>query len=313
MTRIALATAIAAAGLDDDMPALLEACAKAGLSAQALAWDDPTVSWQRFDAVLLRSTWDYTERLAEFLGWCERVDRVSTLLNPLPVLRWNTDKHYLTELAGRGGIPVVPSRFVEPDMEPLPGLQAFLAAYPAADEFVVKPAVSAGSRDTQRYSRAQEFAAANHVGRLLDAGRSVLLQPYLPSVDRDGETALLFFDGMFSHAIRKGPLLRPDNGATDALFAAEAITPRTPGDDEKALAHDVLAAMSDLLDLAEPLPYARVDLIRDTDGAPRLLELELCEPSLFFDHAPGSADAFAQLLTARLARSAQVQEQAAAL
>lgn len=310
MTRIALATAIAAAGLDDDMPALQDACAKAGLHAQVLAWDDPTVSWQRFDAVLLRSTWDYTERLAEFLRWCERVDRVSKLFNPLPVLRWNTDKHYLAELAG-SGIPVVPSVFVEPEMEPLPRLQAFLAAYPSAGEFVVKPAVSAGSRDTQRYSRAQEFAAANHVGRLLDAGRSVLLQPYLPSVDSDGETALLYFDGVFSHAIRKGPLLRPDHGATDALFAAEAITPRTPGDDEKALAQDVLAAMSDLLDLDAPLPYARIDLIRDTDGAPRLLELELCEPSLFFDHAAGSADVFVQRLAARLAGSVREERRAA--
>lgn len=310
MTRIALATAIAAAGLDDDMPALQDACAKAGLHAQVLAWDDPTVSWQRFDAVLLRSTWDYTERLAEFLHWCERVDRASTLLNPLPVLRWNTDKHYLAELA-QGGIPVVPSAFVEPEMEPLPSLQAFLAAYPSAGEFVVKPAVSAGSRDTQRYSRAQEFAAANHVGRLLDAGRSVLLQPYLPSVDSDGETALLYFDGVFSHAIRKGPLLRPDHGATDALFAAEAITPRTPGDDEKALAQQVLAAMTDLLNLDAPLPYARIDLIRDTDGAPRLLELELCEPSLFFDHAAGSADIFVQRLADRLGGSPREERRAA--
>lgn len=312
MTPIALATAIAATGLDDDMPALLDACARAGLSVQALAWDDPTVSWQRFEAVLLRSPWDYTERLPDFLRWCERVDRVTTLLNPLPVLRWNTDKHYLADLGARG-IAVVPGSFLEPEMEPLPSLQAFLAAHADAAEFVVKPAVGAGSRDTQRYARAQEFAAANHIGRLLDAGRSVVLQPYLPSVDRDGETALMFFDGIFSHAIRKGPLLRPDQGATEALFAAEAITPRMPGDDEKTLAQSVLAAMSDLLSLDAPLPYARVDLIRDTDGTPRLLELELCEPSLFFDHAPGSADAFVQLLVARLARSAQEQQLAAAL
>ncbi len=312
MTRIALASAIAATGLDDDMPALLQACIRAGLQVSVLAWDDPTVSWQRFDAVLLRSTWDYTERLPEFLRWCERIDRVSTLLNPLPVLRWNTDKHYLAELAA-SGVPVVPSVFVEPEMEPLPNLQAFLSAYPDVGEFVVKPAVSAGSRDTQRYSRSQEFAAANHVARLLEAGRSVLLQPYLASVDRDGETALMHFDGVFSHAIRKGPLLQPDQGATEALFAAEAIVPRTPGEDERVLAQDVLAAMTDILQLDMPLPYARVDLIRDTDGAPRLLELELCEPSLFFDHAPGSADAFAQRLVERLARSAQVRQCAATL
>lgn len=300
MTRIALATAVAAAGQDEDMPALLRACAGAGLQAQALAWDDPTVSWSRFDAVLLRSTWDYTERLSEFLDWCARVDRETVLLNPLQVLRWNTDKHYLAELAARG-VATIPGGFVEPDMEPLPSLQAFLAAHPEAAEFVVKPAVGAGSRDTQRYRRVQEFAAANHIARLIDAGRSALLQPYLPSVDRDGETALLFFDGVFSHAIRKGPLLRPDEGATDALFAAESITPRAAGEDEKKLAAEVLAAMSAHLRLDAPLPYARVDLIRDKDGSPRLLELELCEPSLFFEHAPGSAERFVALLAKRLA------------
>ena len=213
--RLAFATAISAHGLDEDLPLLLKACAEAGIAASVLAWDDPTVSWSRFDAVLLRSTWDYTERLAPFLAWCERVDRVTTLLNPLPVLRWNTDKHYLADLQG-AGVPVVASVFVEPDAEPLPAVQAFLSTFADAAEFVVKPAVGAGSRDTQRYARAQAFAAANHVGRLLAAGRSVLLQPYLPSVDVDGETALLYFDGEFSHAIRKGPLLRPDEGPTSA-------------------------------------------------------------------------------------------------
>jgi O-ureido-D-serine cyclo-ligase len=297
--RLALATAIAATGLDDDLPLLLAACPHAGIDARILAWDDPTVSWGRFDAVLLRSTWDYTERLPEFLAWCERVDQVTTLLNPLPVLRWNTDKHYLADLAA-AGVPVVASTFVEPNAEPLPALQAFLAAHADAAEFVVKPAVGAGSRDTQRYQRDQEFAAANHVARLLEAGRSVLLQPYLASVDTDGETALLYFDGSFSHAIRKGPLLRPDEGPTSHLFAAEAITPRTPGADEHAVAEAVLAAMTAHLQLAAPLPYARIDLIRDANGQPRLLELELAEPSLFFAHADGSAERFAARLLAHL-------------
>src|SRR3982751_1456682 len=114
MPRLALATAIAATGQDHDLAPLLEACARAGLGADVVAWDDPTVSWNRFDAVLLRSPWDYTERHAEFMAWCERVNRVSMLLNPLHVLRWNTDKHYLAELAATG-VPVVPSFFVEPE------------------------------------------------------------------------------------------------------------------------------------------------------------------------------------------------------
>jgi hypothetical protein len=122
---------------------------------------------------------------------------------------------------------------------------------------------------------------------LLDANRSVLLQPYLERVDRDGETALMFFEGRFSHAIRKGPLLPPGGTATAGLFAAETIAPRVPGAEEMRLAQKVVAAVP----FGTPL-YARVDLIRDDTGAPCLLELELSEPSLFFAHAAGSAETF---------------------
>ena len=97
--RIAIASALAALPLDEDLPALHAALDAAGLQHETLSWDDPTVSWQRFDAVLLRSTWDYTQRLPEFLAWCERVSALTRLLNPLSIVRWNTDKHYLGELA----------------------------------------------------------------------------------------------------------------------------------------------------------------------------------------------------------------------
>ena len=147
METLALVTAIAATGHDDDLVALLDACADAGLHARAVAWDDPTVSWARFDAVLLRSPWDYTERLPEFLAWAEQVDHVTTLLNPMNVVRWNTDKHYLADLAAVG-IPSVPTTFVEPDAEPMDALTRFLEAFPTSGEFVVKPAVSAGARTT---------------------------------------------------------------------------------------------------------------------------------------------------------------------
>jgi len=293
--RLALVTAIAATGADEDMNLLLDACLRAGIDARVLAWDDATVSWNRFDLVLLRSPWDYTDRLPEFLAWCERVDRATRLVNPLPMLRWNTDKHYLTDLAALG-VAVVPTTFVEPDTDPLPALDAFLARDNDMREFVVKPAISAGSRDTQRYTSAQQFAAGNHIARLQDQGRSVMLQPYLASVDEAGETALIYFDGKFSHAIRKAALLRPDAAATDALFAAEAISPRAASDAELALAGIVMGAMTQRLQLAVPPLYARIDLIGGMDGEPRLLELELTEPSLFFAHAPGSAENFVALL-----------------
>jgi len=288
---VALVTAREARGLDEDLPPLEAALRAAGLETRVVDWDDPQAPWASFDLALLRSTWDYTDRLGEFLFWVDSAGSQTKLLNPPRVVRWNTDKHYLSELA-RAGVPVVPSTFIEPGENVEHVLGAFLTSH-TANEFVVKPAVSAGSRDTQRHARTQVGPALTQAQRLLNAGRSVLLQPYLESVDTDGETALMFFAGRFSHAIRKGPILASGSTAAPAigLFALEKITPRTPGADELRVAEQVLAA----LPYEAPL-YARIDLIRDSQGAPTLLELELTEPSLFFAHANGAAERFAAVV-----------------
>jgi O-ureido-D-serine cyclo-ligase len=290
---IALITARAARGLDDDLMPLEVALRQAGADVTVADWDDTAINWRAFDFALLRSTWDYTERLTEFLGWAERTAAQTRLLNPLDVVRWNTDKHYLRDLA-RTGVATVPSAFIEPGGDAAATLDRFLERQDPA-EFVVKPAIGAGSRDAQRYGRGQRDAALAHALRLLDAQRSVLLQPYLDRVDEHGETALIYFGGAFSHAIRKGPLLKRDEGPTRALFAAEHISARPPSADELRLAGKTLDAMP----FAKPLPYARVDLIHAADGTPRVLELELTEPSLFFAHAAGSAERFAQALIGR--------------
>lgn len=297
MTTLALITAIAATGHDEDLPPLLDACARAGLQPRALAWDDASVAWRRCDAALFRCPWDYTERLPEFLAWCEHTAQQVPLFNPLSVIRWNTDKHYLRDLA-QAGVPVVATRFVEPHEEPLEALQVFLSEH-AAEEFVVKPAVSAGSRDTQRYRREQEFAAGNHIARLLDENRSVMLQPYLAAVDSSGETALIYFDGQFSHAIRKAAQLTPGD-AQATPFASKGISATRADPDELALAEQILAATQRVLRLEAPLLYARVDLLRDAQGQPCLLELELTEPSLFFAQAPGAAVRLVQAVLGRL-------------
>jgi O-ureido-D-serine cyclo-ligase len=290
MPKIALVTARAARGLDDDLAPLEQALREAGAQLAVADWDDGAVDWARFDFALLRSTWDYTERVAEFLAWAQRTGAQTRLLNPFEVVRWNTDKHYLLDLA-RAGLATVPSEFIEPGADAAVALDAFLQRH-VHGEFVVKPAIGAGSRDAQRYARAQREPAQAHAQRLLADRRSVLLQPYLDRVDEHGETALIFFGGAFSHAIRKGPLLKPNEGPTRALFAAEHITARAPEREELHLAERTLAAIP----FAKPLAYARVDLIRDADHAPCVLELELTEPSLFFATAPDSAARFAQTL-----------------
>lgn len=290
MPRIALVTATEAQSLDEDLPPLI---AVFGDEAVVVCWDDASVDWASFDLVLLRSTWDYVPRLQEFLVWCERVSAQTMLLNPLPLLRLNTDKHYLADLSA-AGIAIVPSHFLEPGRHVASELHAVMNLF-ASDEFVVKPAVGAGSKDAQRYRRRQIGIATRHVDVLLQDGRSVLVQPYLDQVDSAGETALIYFDGEFSHAIRKGPLLRLDEGPTSGLFAPEDIRARTPGNDEIALADAVIKAIPG----GAPL-YARIDLLREADGSPCVLELELTEPSLFFAHAAGSAERFAAAARKRL-------------
>lgn len=292
-SQVALVTARAARGLDEDMPPLTAALTAAGAAAHCVEWDDRQVDWARFDLVVPRSAWDYAERLPEFLAWAEHVARLTTLVNPLPVVRWNTDKHYLGELA-RAGAPVVATRYVEPGEDLSRALGEFLDT-DGCRELVVKPAVGAGARDARRHARGDLAGILAHIEPLLAARRSVMLQPYLASVDREGETALMYIDGRFSHAIRKGALLPSGAPSTAGLFAPETIVARTPGADELAAAERILGATA-----FATLVYARVDLLRDGAGVPKLLELELTEPSLFLSYAPGSAERFAAALLERL-------------
>ena len=276
---LALVSVAAARSLDEDLPPLCAALQARGVPFEIVDWDDQTVDWSGFAAALVRSTWDYIDRIDEFRAWITRVSAQTQLINPAQVLHWNTHKGYLLELAAHG-IPIVPTQLLRPgDDLQLP-----------SGEIVVKPAVGAGSRDARRFCDDTEGATA-HAAALLARGRDVLVQPYLARVDQAGETALMYFAGRYSHAIRKGPLLARNSDATAALFAPEQIIAREPSPDERALAEQVIAA----LPFGTPL-YARVDLLRDENDAPVLLELELTEPSLFFNYSVGSAQRFVDAL-----------------
>ena len=265
---------------DEDGALLITACTNAGLDAQWRVWDDHSVHWGSYDLVVLRATWDYPSRRDEFVNWAESVPR---LVNPADIVRWNTDKTYLQDLADVG-LPVVPTTWLGV------GDSVHL---PAAGEYVVKPAVGAGGRDTARYRPEHADLAAKHAQRLLAEGRRVMVQPYLSAVDEVGETALFYFGGEYSHAIRKGPLLIGPESLVDGLFRPESVSPREPAAAGLDVAERVLAAVPGG---ADRLLYARVDLLPDSAGAPQLLELELTEPSFFLAYAPGAADRFATVL-----------------
>lgn len=294
--RVALATAAAFPHLDGDGPLLLDALAGAGVDAEAAVWDDAGVAWSSYDLVVIRSCWDYAPRRDAFVAWAATVAAGTRLVNPAPVVRWNTDKRYLRELAA-AGLPVVPTTWLEPG-DPV--------RLPAEGEYVVKPAVSGGARDTTRYAggRGAAVAATAHVARLLAAGRTVMVQPYLTAVDTSGETALVFVAGSYSHAIRKAPLLAIGVQPTEAVFAEEHITRRTPSAAERNVAEAALAAVPGG---PAQLLYARVDLVPDADGAPVLLELELTEPSLFLGHADDvAAGRLARAIAAAVGSTAQL-------
>lgn len=300
MKPLALVTSAGSLPIDVDMPLLLAACQTVGLQAQVCDWEDPQVNWGRFEAAVLRSPWNYVDALPAFLAWCDRVAQRTRLFNPPRVSRWSLDKRYLGDLAA-AGVPVVPTEFVAPQVgeaASLAVLDAFMARHPASGEVVIKPTVGAYSKDVRRFPRAAQAQAHHYLRSLQSRGAHVMLQPYLAAIDRDGETNLAFFDGHYSHAIRKGAMLMSDG--TVHVPTQDLRQARQADAQEQAVARLALQAAARHLQLEQPLLYARVDLIRDGSGQPRVLELELCEPSLNLPFADGSALRFAQAIARRL-------------
>lgn len=259
---------------DGDEHAVPEALADLGFKTRWAAWDDTTVDFGAADIVVLRATWDYAERHDEFLSWTESVPSLS---NSAEVVRWNTDKSYLAEL-GDAGVAVVPTTLIAPDDK--------APSWPKG-EFVLKPAIGAGSRGAGRFTAGD--AAAAHLSGLQADGNTVLLQPYQSSVDSAGEIALVYFGGVYSHAFSKAAMLGRELDES-GLYVTEKLAPVQPAASFRALAEDALDATAALLGiLRAELLYARVDLVAGPDGRPRLLELELVEPSLGFRQTDAAA------------------------
>jgi hypothetical protein len=290
MPAVLLATCADLPDGDEDGAILVAALADAGLAARWVAWTDPAVDWSA-GFVVLRSTWDYPAVRETFLSW---VGQLPAVANDPAVVRWNTDKVYLDDLAA-AGVPTVPTAVARPGARiEFPG--------PAA-EYVVKPSVGAGSRGVGRFGSDRSGAAVKHAAGLHAAGRTVLVQPYLDAVEATGETALIYLAGAFSHAVRKGPMLpkgvaHPVHGWD--LYVEEEITRRRPDAAELAVGEAALAVVRDRFG-ADQL-YARVDMLPSPAG-PVVVELELTEPSLFLQYGTGGTDpaaAFAAAIAGRL-------------
>lgn len=240
------------------------------------AWTDPSVAWAAFDRVILRSTWDYFLRFDEFMAWLDGVERDGArLLNPPSLVRWNAHKRYLAELEARGAA-VVPTAWLRQ------GEAGTAVALDGTERVVVKPAVSGGAHET--WVTALPFGAMDRA-RIEALRREVdlLVQPFLPAIAEEGEISALFLGGRFSHAVRKRPKPGDFRVQVEHGGLTEAITLEPAW---RAAAEEVLALVP------APTLYARIDLVR-WEGKPRVMEVEVIEPDLFLDYAPGAAERLA--------------------
>jgi O-ureido-D-serine cyclo-ligase len=272
-----IATCLELTEPDPDAAPLAAALAAEGFAAELVGWDDPAADWDAPIPTLLRSTWNYPLAADAFTAWIDRVSAAAPLVNPADVVRDNLHKRYLLALAARG-VPVVPTVVVER------GASCALAAI-AAPRIVIKPEIGAASIGTRLFEP-HDPAALAHLAALAAHG-AALVQPYVASVDTYGERSMVWIDGALSHAIRKTPRFSGDDEHVEGPFPI--------ADDERAVA---LAALAPI---AGRILYGRVDLARDAEGRPMVMELELIEPSLFFARQPGSAERFVAGLRRRLA------------
>jgi glutathione synthase/RimK-type ligase-like ATP-grasp enzyme len=285
--HVALVTSAAFPNLyEDDVP-LVAALAEIGVDAEPTVWSDGRVDWLGFDALVIRSPWDYFERLHEFRPWLDaRVASGVRMCNSGAILEWNLDKRYLQDLAA-ASVPLVPTIVVargeDPDV-------AALARGRGWDEIVVKPTISGNAHATHRFRLADADRYRDDIARTL-VDRGLLIQPFLPEILTDGELSLLFFDGVFSHAIRK----RPKAGDFRVQHHFGGTSARTTVRDEWIqTARTCIAA-------APALPvYARVDGVVH-DGRFLLMELEVFEPLMFLAQHPEAPGRFARAIARALA------------
>lgn len=283
--RVALATYEHAPRLAPDDRELIPALGRLGIAAEPAVWSRER-EWERFDAIVIRSCWDYHRRSGEFLGWLDRLaaHRIPTW-NSAEMIWWNADKRYLFDLAGHG-VATVPTIVIET------GTPDDVIAACAAQEwtrFVVKPTVSASGYETYSLMSPIDAESTARLSRATAVG-DVLVQPFVDEIASDGEYSFIFIDGELSHAAIKRP--GPGEFRVQTEFGGSV----TPIDPPATLAKQAAQSLEVLPDT--PL-YARVDGVSRNDAF-LLTELELIEPNLFLESSPGAVDRLAAAIAGRL-------------
>ncbi|MDX1567436.1 MAG: hypothetical protein R3223_06525 [Longimicrobiales bacterium] len=275
-------------GTPDDRLAV-DACARRGLEVISAPWDDPTIPWDDFAAIVIRSTWDYHRKLQGFHEWIDLVEASpAAVFNDPDTLRWNVVKSYLFDLS-EVGVPVIPGVRIDRPTQIDPGELRSALGTP---DSVVKPLVGAWGDGMFRLSLDGPGALAR-LERAAEA-EPILVQRYVPEIVSRGEWSLIYLGGRYSHAIRKTPAagefrVHEERGGHLEGLSPPAIVRET--------ADHAAEALPGILDV--PPLYARVDLVEGGDG-PLLMELELVEPALYFEFGPGSEDRFAAVLVEAL-------------
>lgn len=294
--RIALANQVDATEFALDDEAYLSALRQAGVEVDLAPWDDPKVDWSVYDAVQIRTTWNYHERLPAFKAWCEHVGSMTKFFNPPELIAWNAQKVYLRECE-KAGIPIVPTRWI--DRGRSIDIAVEMAKFGTRRGFL-KPAVGANASGTLRFDLNADGSAPAEANEHLvkeAAANVMMLQPYLPSVELSGELSLIYFDGELSHCVRKIPQpgdyrVQDDHGAIDRPEEATAA--------QLELGRECINFIAKLPFMQGPPLYARVDLMTGPAGEDWVGELELIEPSLFFRHDEGAAPRLAKALMQRV-------------
>lgn len=278
-------------------------------------WSTPRVDWARYDISIISTPWDYVIQRERFFGWLETIQEHTRVLNPPDVIRTNAQKRYLLDMEAKG-VPIIPTAIVERGDSTTDPMD--IASKHAWDDFVIKPEVGAGASgllrvvaptahhsdtappETQWSDPVLDSGITTDPARArahllkICADTPALIQPYLSNV-REGEISLIYFDGAFSHSVRKTP--KEGDIRVQHEYGGQ-YTRHTPSDAERQLGELALKAGD-----ADQLPYCRVDCIHDAQGNPRLIELELFEPQLFTDFDPAAAQRRADAIMAAAERA----------